>query len=141
MENLLLSVRPNRPNHWAWDLRDGRDGSWFESMFEFDSPERARRSGLSRIAELQRSLQAPQHAPPADTGKARLVIVSADDTELFGTLKRLLADGQRVEIIPERRKSLAPMDRRSNERRSVPVSAAARARGWWIVPRDSAQTG
>lgn len=52
--SLKLTVRklPHRPNRWAWDLRDSRDGSWFESMFEFDSPERARRAGLARIEEL-----------------------------------------------------------------------------------------
>ena len=58
VRNLRLTVRklPHRPNRWAWDLRDGRDGSWFESMFEFDSHERARQSGLSRIEELLRSV-------------------------------------------------------------------------------------
>jgi hypothetical protein len=57
--NLVLKVRemlPHRPGRWAWDLRDSRDGSWFESMWEFDSEERARRSGRSRLAELLESL-------------------------------------------------------------------------------------
>ena len=57
--NLVLKVReilPHRPGRWAWDLRDSRDGSWFESMWEFDSEDRARRSGRSRLAELLESL-------------------------------------------------------------------------------------
>jgi hypothetical protein len=57
--NLVLKVRemlPHRPGRWAWDLRDSRDGSWFESMWEFDSEERARRSGRSRLAEWLESL-------------------------------------------------------------------------------------
>lgn len=57
--NLVLKVRemlPYRPGRWAWDLRDSRDGSWFESMWEFDSEERARRSGRSRLVELLESL-------------------------------------------------------------------------------------
>jgi hypothetical protein len=62
------------------------------------------------------------------------VIVSADDPELSATLKRLLADGQRVEIIPERRKALAPMDQRRTDRRRARVHAAAKAQGWWVVP-------
>jgi hypothetical protein len=58
VRNLKLTVRrlPHRANRWAWDLRDGRDGSWFESMLEFDSPARARRSGLSRMEELLRAV-------------------------------------------------------------------------------------
>jgi hypothetical protein len=57
--NLVLKVRemlPHRPGRWAWDLRDSRDGSWFESMWEFDSEERARRSGRSQLAEWLESL-------------------------------------------------------------------------------------
>jgi hypothetical protein len=56
---LVLKVRemlPHRPGRWAWDLRDSRDGSWFESMWEFDSEDRARRSGHSRLAELHETL-------------------------------------------------------------------------------------
>jgi hypothetical protein len=60
VKSLRLTVRklPHRPNRWAWDLRDSRDGSWFESMFEFDSHERARLSGLARIEELVKSASA-----------------------------------------------------------------------------------
>jgi hypothetical protein len=57
--NLVVKVRemiPHRPGRWAWDLRDSRDGSWFESMWEFNSEERARRSGRSRLAELLETL-------------------------------------------------------------------------------------
>ena len=61
VRNLKLTVRrlPHRANRWAWDLRDGRDGSWFESMLEFESPARARRSGLSRMEELLSGVTAP----------------------------------------------------------------------------------
>jgi hypothetical protein len=54
VHNLKLVVRRllDRPHRWAWDLRDNRDGSWYESMLEFDSEAQARRSGLSRLAEL-----------------------------------------------------------------------------------------
>ena len=56
--HLRLRVRemaPHRRGRWAWDLRDSRDGSWFESMWEFDSAERARRSGLARLDQLRRA--------------------------------------------------------------------------------------
>lgn len=145
---LILSLRlrvremvPHRPRRWAWDLLDSRDGSWFQSMFEFDSEEQAKRSGRSHLDEWRRSLSLPKPtAPLVDGATTGLVIVSADDTELFATLKRLLADGQRVEIIAERRKSPAQLEQRSADRRRAHVNEAARSRGWWIVTRDSAET-
>src|SRR5688572_13545413 len=77
VQNLALSVRQNRPGHWAWDLRDSRDGSWFESMFEFDSEDQARRAGLSRIAELARCVHSATAASwEVGEKKGHLVIVS-----------------------------------------------------------------
>jgi hypothetical protein len=57
--NLVLKVRemvPHRPGRWAWELRDRRDGSCFESMWEFDSAARAGCCGRSRLGELIQSL-------------------------------------------------------------------------------------
>ena len=119
--NLALSVRElcDRPHRWAWDLRDGRDGSWFESMFEFDSAEQARRSGLSRLAELGRCASDTDAALRAgETEAHHLVIVSGDDGELYSTLRDLFAGTESVEVIRDRRKSSAAMRCRSAERRS-----------------------
>ena len=78
VRSLTLSIRrlPHRPNRWAWDLRDSRDGSWFESMFEFDSPERARRSGLFRMEELFRAVSGVT-APVAPRMKEPIVFLDA----------------------------------------------------------------
>ena len=132
--NLGLAVRemlPHRPNRWAVDLFDNRDGSRFESTFPFDSPEQAAASALTRIEDLQRrAAEAPK----------RLVIVSPDDAELVASLKRLLAGRQGVQIVLDRRRPLASMDRRLPERRALLVSDIARARGWWIASSDSAKS-
>ena len=133
LQNLELSVRQNRSGHWAWDLTDSRDGSWFESMFEFDSSEHAKRSGLSRLSELQRNVspsQAVVASPP------RRVVVSADDPELFAKLKILLATGESIEITPARRKDLTVMRGQHANGRPRWLQGARR----WFDPPDSAKT-
>ena len=55
--NLTVEVRPAyRCSRWAWHLVDRRDGSEFETGFEYDSPSNARRAALSRLAELTSSV-------------------------------------------------------------------------------------
>jgi hypothetical protein len=137
VQSLALSVRQIRPGRWAWDLRDSRDGSWFESMFEFDSEDQARRSGLSRIAELARSVRGAT-AASRSTGEKRghLVIVSRHDDELYAQLKGSLGASDGIEVIRDRRKSPAKMDRRDIDRRSTDITEDLRARGWSIVCRS-----
>jgi hypothetical protein len=129
---LALTVRemlPQRPNRWAFDLVDTRDGSRFESTYAFESPEQAACSGLARLERLK-----------ASATKRRLVIVSADDPELLASLKRLFAGTKRVEIVLDRRKGLASMEQRIANRRGASVSEAARDRGWWVAPTNCAQS-
>jgi hypothetical protein len=59
------------PHRWAWHLIDRRDGSEFETGFEFDSPSAARWAGFSRLAELRSSV------PGATTDVAELLSISA----------------------------------------------------------------
>jgi hypothetical protein len=129
---LDLRVRelPGHRRRWAWDLYDSRDDSWFESMLEFDSPERANRSGLSRLEELRGEAAQP---PKAVSSVPRRVVLSADDPELFAKLRILLATGERVEISPGRRKDLAAMEQPSPDR-----STSLRRPRFW--PPDSAAT-
>jgi hypothetical protein len=55
--DLVVRVRPAyRVSRWAWHLVDRRDGSEFESEFEYDSASEARRAGLRRLAELTSSV-------------------------------------------------------------------------------------
>jgi hypothetical protein len=137
VQNLALSVRQNRPGRWAWDLRDSRDGKWFESMLEFDTEERARRSALSRIAELARSMRGETAASRAiGEEKGHLVIVSRHDDELYAQLKGSLGTSDGIEVIRDRRKSLAKMDRKEIDRRSTDITEDIRARGWSIVCRS-----
>jgi hypothetical protein len=135
--SLALKVRElcGRPHRWAWDLRDSRDGSWFESMLEFDSAEQARRSGLSRLAELGRCAD--------DTGPAvrgggtethHLVMVSRDDDELYSKPTDLFAGTESIDVI--RRRSLAPTARRSVEHRSPETIALACGCRWSIACRS-----
>jgi hypothetical protein len=137
VESLSLSVRRNRPGHWAWDLKDSRDGSWFESMFEFDSEDQARRSGLSRIAELSRSVRGATAASRSVGDKrGHLVIVSRHDDELYAQLKRAHGMSDGIEVIRDRRQSAEKMDRRDIDRRFTDITADLRARGWSIVCRS-----
>ena len=136
VQNLALSVRQNRPGHWAWDLKDSRDGSWFESMFEFDSAEQARRSGVSRIAELARSVRGATVAlREIGRKKGHLVIVSRHDDELYAQLKGSFGTNDGIEIIRDRRGAVAKMDRKEIDRRSADITEDLRARGWSIVCR------
>jgi hypothetical protein len=137
VQSLALTVRQNRPGHWAWDLKDGRDGSWFESMFEFDSEDQARRSGLSRIAELARSVRGATAASRSVGDKrGHLVIVSRHDDELYAQLKRAHGMTDGIEVIRDRRRAEAKMDRKEIDRRSTDITADLRARGWSIVCRS-----
>ena len=55
--DLVVRVRPAyRVSRWAWHLVDRRDGSEFESEFEYDSASEAQRAGFRRLAELTSSL-------------------------------------------------------------------------------------
>ena len=136
VQNLALSVRQNRPGHWAWYLMDGRDGSWFESMFEFDSAEQARRSGLSRIAELSRSVRGATAAlKEIGKKKGHLVIVSRHDDELYVQLKGSFGTSDGIEVIRDRRRAVAKMDRKEIDRRLADIAEDLRARGWSIVCR------
>ena len=142
--NLTLKVRemlPHRPGRWAWDLTDSRDGSWFESMWEFDSAQHAERSGRSRLAELiQSPLDAKPAAAAATTPPGQLIIVSPHDPEAYGVLTDL-ATKAGVPVIRDRRKPLVAMPRHGGERRSADVSAKAQARGWWVVRRSGPSHG
>jgi len=65
--DLVVQVRPaSRVSRWAWHLIDRRDGSEFETGFEYDSPSDARWAAFSRLAELTASV------PGAMTGVAEL---------------------------------------------------------------------
>jgi hypothetical protein len=136
VQSLELTVRriPQRPNRWAWDLKDGRDGSWFESMWEFDSEERARRSGLSRMLELSRSAR-------GDQTTTDIVIVARHDDQLYGMLAAAFAGNDRVTVIRDRRRFSTKRGGRDIERRSIDVGMAIRRRGWAIVCRSDAQRG
>ena len=137
--NLELEVRElsARPHRWAWDLRDSRDGSWFESMFEFDSAEQARRSGLSRLAELGRcATGAVLRAGGMDA--VHLVIVSGHDDELCAMPTYLFEGTQRADVIRDRRKSFAPITCRGTERRSPDAIALVCGCGRrWHVDRGT----
>ena len=137
VQSLALSVRQNRPGHWAWDLKDSRDGTWFESMLEFESEEQARRSGLSRIAELPRSVRGATAASRSVGDKrGHLVIVSHHDDELYAQLKRAHGMTDGIEVIRDRRGALAKMDRKEIDRRSTDITPDLRARGWSIACRS-----
>jgi hypothetical protein len=136
VQNLALSVRQNRPGHWAWDLGDSRDGSWFESMFEFDSAEQARRSGLSRIAELASSVRGATAAlQEIGEKKGHLVIVSRHGDELYVQLKGSFGTSDGIEVIRDRRRAVAKMHRKEIDRRSTDITEDLRERGWSIVCR------
>jgi hypothetical protein len=162
--HLTVAVRQNRPLRWAWHLVDGRDGSWFESQYEFDSPGAARRSGLARLAELTPSLPttaAGVRTAAAATGQEHLVIVSGDDT-VYGLVQQVFAENTGIGVLRDRRRPGAPerrngerrlvedggqtgpaadwrgAERRTGERRSIHVEAVQVARGWWIVCRSGA---
>lgn len=143
VQNLHLTVRPlpHRPHRWAWDLRDGRDSSWFESMWEFDSEARARRSGHARIQELSQSLRGEPAAVPriADTPR-HIVVVSRHDDELYAMFTGAFRGSTTVNVIRDRRTSSVKMDR-GIERRSLDVAVGIRARGWAIVGRSGAARG
>lgn len=137
VQSLALSVRQNRPGHWAWDLKDSRDGTWFESMLEFESEEQARRSGLSRIAELARSVRGATAASRSVGDKrGHLVIVSRHDDELYAQLKRAHGMTDGIEVIRDRRRAVVKIDRTEIDRRSTDISPDLRARGWSIVCRS-----
>jgi hypothetical protein len=137
VQNLALSVRQNRPGHWVWDLRDSRDGSWFESMFEFDSEDQARRSGLSRIAELARCVHRTTAAScEIAEKKGHLVVVSRHDDKLYVQLKGVYGARDGIEVIRDRRRSLTKMDTKEIDRRSADIAEELRARGWSIVCRS-----
>jgi hypothetical protein len=135
LASLAVIVQEHRPSRWAWHLRDTRDGSWFESEYEFSSPMAARRAGVARLAEL---------TPPVDgtttegsgacTGRSRhLVIVSGDDA-VYGLLREVFAKNEGIEVIRDRRRpDRRRGDRRLTERRLVIADATTRARGWWMV--------
>jgi hypothetical protein len=138
VQNLALSVRQNRPGHGAWDLRDSRDGSWFESMLEFDSEDQARRSGLSRIAELARSVRGATAASRSVAYKGgHLVIVSRHDDELYAQLKRAHGMTDGIYVIRDRRRAGAKIDRKEIDRRSTDITPDLRTRGWSIVCRSA----
>jgi hypothetical protein len=92
--HLTLTVRqllPHRPGRCGWDLFDSRGGEWFEGMFEFYAPEEAERSGRCRLDELRRAAEAAQRSPCTTQG------MSVDFGEVYGDLKRLFAEGDRIE--------------------------------------------
>jgi hypothetical protein len=137
--NLALKVRElsARPGRWAWDLTDNRDGSWFESMWEFESAEEAAGFGRERLAELTDARGTAGRMRIANEIKRRLVIVSGQDDELYGLLNGLFANSKAVNVIRDRRQELTPIPRTRAERRSTRITDDAKARGWWIVtPRD-----
>jgi hypothetical protein len=136
VQSLELTVRriPQRPRRWAWDLKDGRDGSWFESMWEFDSEDRARRSGLSRMLELARSVH-------GDDTTNDIVIVARHDDQLYAMLAAAFGGNGRVTVVRDRRRFSTRLGRRDLERRSTDVGMAIRRRGWAIACRSDAQSG
>jgi hypothetical protein len=116
--HLRLEVRQSsRLGRWMWALIDSRDGTSFESELEFEWERDARRAGLTRLAELTRSL--PGAKMLAKTGEpqrvSRLVVVSRDRDALYAELQQLFADSKSVDVIRDRRRS----DRRRLERRSM----------------------
>ena len=127
--HLTVAVRQNRRSRWAWHLIDSRDGSSFESQYEFDSAIAARRSGLARLAELSPSLTSPAPA------QRHLVIVSGD-AAVYGVLQHVFAENKGIEVIRDRRRPSPPSDHRTDERRSMNVDAVMHARGWCIVCRS-----
>jgi hypothetical protein len=136
VQNLALNVYQNRPGHWAWDLRDRRDRSLFEGRLEFDTEEQARRSGLSRLTELTRSVREAGAPRVTSDEKEHLVVVSRHDEDLYAFFKDRLGASDGIEVIRDRRKSLARMESRGIDRRSADLDAAIRARGWSIVCRS-----
>jgi hypothetical protein len=158
LASLTVIVQEHRPSRWAWHLRDTRDGSWFESEYEFTSPMAARRAGVARLAELTPPVGVAAETSGPCTGRSRhLVIVSGDDA-VYGLLRQVFAKNEGIEVIRDRRRPDAPVDRRETprrvtadrrrraptldrrrsdrrltERRTVIVDAMTRARGWWMV--------
>jgi hypothetical protein len=73
IEHLVVDVRPaHRRARWAWALVDGRDGSEFETGFDYDSPSDARRAAMGRLEELTSALRdAPSVSwPPASESRS-----------------------------------------------------------------------
>lgn len=137
VRNLALTVYQNRPGHWAWDLRDTRDRTLFESALEFDTEAQARRSCLSRLAELRRCAGNATVAPSATREeREHLVVVARHDDQLYTFFKDRLGASDGIEVIQDRRKSLARMESRDIDRRSADPGAAIQARGWSIVCRS-----
>ena len=140
---LELTVRPlaHRPHRWAWDLRDGRDSSWFESMWEFDSEERARRSGAARLMELSRLACGGSTPLPRIADEPRhLVIVARHADDLYALFTGAFRGSATVTVIRDRRTSSPRIDD-GPDRRSIDAAGAIRARGWMIVGRSRAQRG
>lgn len=138
LQNLRLTVSTNRPGHWGWHLHDGRDGSWFESMFEFDSEDEARRAGRWRLAELGQSVS--RSTPPGEEGRRHVVVVSRQHEELYAVLKDLFAEADGVDVIRDRRKPLAPLPGRTADRRARGSGAMIEARGWSIARKSDRET-
>jgi hypothetical protein len=131
--HLTVAVRQNRRSRWAWHLVDSRDGSSFESQYEFDSAIAARRSGLARLAELTPSLP-----PAAAPQRHRHLVIVSDDAAVYGLVHQVFAENKGIEIIRDRRRPSPSPDRRNGDRRSMNVDAVVQARGWCIVCRSGA---
>jgi hypothetical protein len=159
--HLRLEDRPAfRPGRWMWELIDARDGTPFETQFEFEFASDARRSGLARLVELTRSLSgAKMIAKTVDSH--RFVMVGREHDALFEELQRLFVDSRTIDVVrdrrcsarrrldrrtahgarsPVRRLERRKIDRRICDRRSIDVDASVKARGWWVVPRPQGTT-
>jgi len=78
--HLVVEVLPaHRSSRWSWHLIDRRDGSRFETGFEYDSASAARRAGLSRLAELTSAVPtvATHDAPWLSTAR-RVALIDSE---------------------------------------------------------------